>query len=152
MDLTVMDLDDLLRWLRRHPTCRAITDIKRNNISLLEDIRDAAGDDISRLIPQVYSYEEYDKAIDMGYKDVILTLYMTGADSKLADFARSKKPWAVTMPESLLSEELLSDLSSTGVRTFAHTINTLDVWEEWHEKGLYGIYTDYFMPDYWTVS
>lgn len=152
MDLTVMDLDDLLRWLRRHPTCKVITDIKRNNLSLLKDIRDAAGDDISRFIPQVYSYEEYDKAVALGYEDAILTLYKTGADSRLTEFARSKKPWAITLPESLLSEKLLSDLSSTGVRIFSHTINTLDTWEKWHEKGLYGIYTDYFMPAHWPAS
>lgn len=151
MNLTVMDLDDLLSWLKRHPDCRVITDIKRDNLGLLTDIRSAAGGNLPQFIPQVYSYEEYDKTIEIGYEDVILTLYQMGADSELSHFALSKKPWAITIPESLLSEELLSELSSTGVRLFSHTINTLDIWEKWHAEGLYGIYTDYFLPDYWFV-
>ena len=43
MDLTVMDLDDLLKWLDRHPDCFIITDIRPDNLSVLEEISESSG-------------------------------------------------------------------------------------------------------------
>lgn len=149
MDLTLMDLGDLNRWLGRHPDCRIITDIRADNLSVLREIRKTCKETAGRFIPQAYSYEEYYEISAEGYEDIILTLYSMTDDSGLLDFAAEERPWAITIPEEKLDEQTLRRLSDLNIRTFAHTINTLDVWEKWHEKGLSGIYTDYFMPAYW---
>lgn len=151
MDLTVMDLNDLLQWLRRHPDCFVITDIRPDNLSVLKEISESAGDQTSQFIPQAYSFEEYRSIENLGYEKIILTLYSMTDLSDVTGFAREEHPWAVTIPEEKLDENLVEELSGLGIRTFAHTVNTLDTWEYWHEFGLYGIYTDYFLPDHWSV-
>lgn len=151
MNLTVMDLDDLLHWLRGHPSCFIITDIRPDNLTVLKEIADSAGRRAGQFIPQAYTFEEYSQITEMGYEKVILTLYSMTDFSGLSDFVRRQHPWAVTIPEEKLSEELIKELSGLGVRTFAHTINALDTWEYWHRYGLSGIYTDYLMPDHWDV-
>ena len=151
MDLTVMDLDDLLKWLDRHPDCFIITDIRPDNLSVLEEISESSGGQEKQFIPQAYSFEEYRSIEELGYDKIILTLYSMTDLGGVTAFAREERPWAVTIPEEKLEEDLVEELSGLGIRTFAHTINTLDTWEYWHGFGLYGIYTDYFLPNHWSV-
>ncbi len=151
MDLTVMDLDDLLKWLDRHPDCFIITDIRPDNLSVLEEISESSGGQKKQFIPQAYSFEEYRSIEELGYDRIILTLYSMTDLGGVTAFAREERPWAVTIPEEKLEEDLVEELSGLGIRTFAHTINTLDTWEYWHGFGLYGIYTDYFLPNHWSV-
>lgn len=149
-DLTVLDLDMLLVWLEEHPDCTIITDVKNEDqLTVLNAIKDSAGD-LNRFIPQAYSFEEYDTVKALGFDRVILTLYrMTTDPETIAAFAREKEPWAITMPEASISEDLLSAISGSGTAVYAHTINTLDFFEQWTDCGLTGIYTDYFIPAKW---
>ncbi len=149
--LTLMDLEMLLEWLAEHEECRIVTDAKCGNDPFLADLFTAAGDLRERFIPQAYSYDDYAFAKDIGFDDVILTLYRMGEVSadELTSFAEENKPWAVTIPKANLTEEMLAGLKAIGIRTYAHTVNDLSFYEKWRECGLCGIYTDYFCPAGW---
>jgi glycerophosphoryl diester phosphodiesterase len=148
--LTLLDLDDLLEWLSVHEDCFIITDAKCGNEPFLSELYGIAEALSDRFIPQAYSYEEYRKAKEIGFKNVLLTLYqMNDTEEALVSFAESEKPWAVTIPETVLTRSLVSSLAKAGIYTYAHTVNDLSFYEEWQAFGLYGIYTDYFCPIKW---
>lgn len=154
MDFTLLDLDTLLGWLNKHTDCCIITDVKAaDNAEILEEIIADCDDDISlmqRFIPQAYSFEEYDEISALGFRNIILTLYRMDTDvGTLADFAQNSSPWAITIPEERVTEELITAISEKGTNVYSHTINSLDFFETWQPLGLTGIYTDYFQPNWW---
>ena len=147
-DLTLLDLDKLVLWLDDHPDCRIITDAKCENLPFLTHLSTLESKD--RFIPQAYSYEEYKAARELGFDDVILTLYaMNSPVREITSFICDQKPFAVTIPETVLSEELLTQVSDVGVVVYTHTVNDLSTFEKWRELGLHGIYTDHFIPNKW---
>ena len=147
-DLTLLDLDMLVAWLEQHPDCRIITDAKCENLPFLEYLSTIEARD--RFIPQTYSYEEYESAKELGFEDVILTLYaMNSPVGEIVSFIHEQKPFALTIPESVLNEELLTRVCEVGVVVYTHTVNDLSTFEKWREFGLHGIYTDYFIPNKW---
>ncbi len=149
-DLTLIDIDTLLEWLAQHRDCRIVTDAKCGNTPFLRELYDRAGDLAQNFVPQVYSFDEYDEAVGVGFSDVILTMYLMDADeSEVILFAAEKRPWAITIPEKYLTESLTEQISDAGVCCYTHTVNELSYFESWREHGLYGIYTDYFYPAKW---
>ena len=147
-NLTVLDLDMLLSWLKKHPDSRIITDVKADNLQVLEKLANAAGAQQKLFIPQIYGYEEYEKVRALGFEDVILTLYAMDTDeSTLSAFVASHSLWALTIPPAELNERLTERRSAQGVTIYTHGINDLSFYEQWHSHGLYGIYTDYFYPN-----
>lgn len=151
MNLTLMDLNMLLAWLDTHKDCYIITDAKCGNSPFLQDLFNRAGDLATQFIPQAYSYDEYILAKEIGFEAVILTLYRMPAPdhTELTEFARTQKPWAITVPSPYMDEALLSTLSQNGIYTYTHTVNDLSYFEQWRSCGLHGIYTDYFYPAKW---
>lgn len=149
--LTLMDLDGLLEWMRAHPDVIIITDTKdEQNYAFLELLYGRAGDLAYRFLPQAYNIEEYYKIRQLGYEDIILTLYKIPTDVEtLVPFAAQEKPWAVTIPLERFYDELLIPLAATGVPIYAHSVNSVDFVDAWSGKGLTGIYTDYFTPNRW---
>ena len=147
-DLTLLDLDMLIAWLENHSDCRIITDAKCENLSFLTHLSTLACKD--RFIPQTYSYEEYKSAKSLGFDDVILTLYaMNSPVYEVVHFIHEQKPYALTIPETVLNEELLTRVSDVGIAVYTHTVNDLSTFEKWREFGLHGIYTDHFIPSKW---
>ena len=151
LDLTLLSLEDLLVWLSEHPEVSVVTDVKsEDNMAVLEMIANAAGDQTDQFIPQIYEFDQYDRAKDLGYRRIILTLYRMNVDTAtLQDFVATHDLWAVTMDYTRVSEELLGAVTSTGTAVYAHTVNDLSFYETWKDLGLTGIYTDYFQPNHW---
>lgn len=151
-DLTLLDIDGLAAWLADHPDCSIVTDIKEEaNCEVLSAIRERVEPDIfGQFIPQVYTYEEYREVQELGFDRIILTLYRLDTDAdELSAFAEEFSPWAITVPEGRINEELLDAVTAHGVAVYAHTVNSLDFFETWTALGLTGIYTDYFVPCRW---
>ena len=149
--LTLMDLEDLLAWLEGHPGCSVITDVKpEDNGPVLAELREQAGDLADRFIPQAYSFEEAAALSDAGWTRVILTLYRMETDpGQVAAFLEKNPLWAVTVSEARLTEAVAEAVSGSGTALYCHTVNALDFFDEWKDKGLTGIYTDYFQPAHW---
>ncbi len=69
-------------WLQQHPDVRIITDIKTNdNVNILAEIANSYPEAIQQFIPQIYSFVEYEPILELGYQDVILTLYRLDSPS-----------------------------------------------------------------------
>ncbi len=148
--LTLLCLDELLNWLSDHGDCYIVTDGKCGNEPFLSELYEISGSLSERFIPQAYTYDEYKMAKNIGFERVILTLYgMNDNEEGLLSFAERERPWAMTIPKEVLTETLVSRLAELGIFTYAHTVNDLSFFEEWREYGLYGIYTDYFIPEKW---
>ncbi len=148
--LTLLDLDMLLDWLQTHEDCYIITDAKCGNALFLPYLYTHAGDLSTKFIPQTYSFEEYKEALALGFDKVILTLYKASySEDEILTFAANNRPYAITIPKESLTASLLTELTALGIRTYAHTVNELYLYEEWSACGLCGIYTDYFSPVKW---
>ena len=149
--LTLLDAEGLFRWMDGHPDCFIITDVKEaDDPAFLRELREKAGDAGTRFIPQAYSFEEAAALREDGWEKVILTLYriQTGPE-ELRSFLASCPLWAVTMPQERITEELAAAVTASGTALYCHTVNTLDFVDAWKDKGLTGIYTDYFQPAHW---
>ena len=80
-----------------------------------------------RIIPQVYSQDEYAYAKSLGYKNIIYTLYLTeDTKEQIIEFCKKEHPFAITMSTSWAYTDLPVILSRLGVYTYAHTINDVN--------------------------
>jgi glycerophosphoryl diester phosphodiesterase len=147
-NLTVLDLDRLKTWMDGHPDAYIITDVKEDNLTTLQEAREVLGEAADRLIPQVYSPEEYTALTQDGWERVIFTVYRTTLSlEEIEEAALTLRPWALTMPVEILDAEMLTRLNEAGICVYTHTVNDLSTFEQWQAVGLHGIYTDYFQPD-----
>ena len=148
-DLTLLDFDALVKWLKKHNDCYIITDAKCDNYPFMDKVA-SIGDLKNNFIIQAYSYEEYDYAKTKGFENVLLTLYRIELnEEEVIKFAKEKNPWAITLPQKYATETLLKALKENNTKTYMHTINDLHTYETYQKSGLCGIYTDYFIPNHW---
>ena len=147
--LQQMDLTAVLEWLSEHPDSRIVTDIKGNNLAGLALIREIAADKQDRFIPQIYGALQWNPALELGYTDIIFTLYRSDiSDSQLFEFVAKQIPFAITMPTSRARSSLPGELKERGVFSYAHTINSAAEYAELRERwGVDGVYTDEIAPD-----
>lgn len=143
-EMRTMDVLMLLEWLKENKNVRIITDIKDDNIKGLTYIARYAGDVQHRVIPQIFTFEEYEQVKDLGFEDVLLTLYKTpysvdevkqfiNEDHPLYGLVINKNKVLSFMPE-LINEDLF---------VYAHTVNDLTTVYQLKEQGVKGFYTDY---------
>lgn len=149
-NLTLMDLDDLVSWLEKRDDVYIITDAKKDNLKFLGLIEEKYKHIQHQIIPQIYSFGEYPSVGEMGYNNIILTLYgLQNNNDEIIDFIRNNPVFAVTMPIERGFTDLPARLKEIDTPTYVHTVNDLYIFEELSENGVFGIYTDYFQPDHW---
>lgn len=136
----------LVEWLKVNPNKKIVTDVKDDNIRALEYMAKKFTGYKNQIIPQIYNPEEYNVVKNLGYKDIILTLYKwNGDDEKVLETVKKNKYWAITMPTSRV-ESLAPKLKSIGVSSYVHTINSQEDFEKYKQMGISNIYTDW-LPD-----
>lgn len=150
MDLTLLEFSEIVDWLEDKGEVYIVTDTKADNKKLLEYIIENHKKIQNRIIPQVYSFEEYKLAKQLGFNNIILTLYRSNyTDEEIIEFAKKNKIFAITMPKDRGYSTLPAKLKEIGVFTYVHTINELYVFEELYKYGVQGIYTDFFHANRW---
>ncbi|MEZ5465003.1 MAG: hypothetical protein R3F22_07255 [Lysobacteraceae bacterium] len=145
--LKQLDLDALLDWLDHHPDAYIVTDAKTDNLRALTAI--ATGRHAGRFIPQAYSQEEFTQARDLGFRDVILTIYrLQTKPSVITDFVLEQRPWAIVVPLYQMERGDYARLLEGGqVPLYVHTVNEPERWQQLQALGVTGIYTDsLFLP------
>jgi glycerophosphoryl diester phosphodiesterase len=122
----VCTLDSLIQWLESNPDATIITDIKERNLFALEMISNSVPNYKKRIIPQIYSPENYDTVKEMGFEQIIWTLYRYLGNSQdvLNNVDKFEGDFAVTMPQKLAKTSLPNDLKKLGIPTYVHTINS----------------------------
>lgn len=149
-DLTLMDLEDLANYLEVKKDLYIVTDVKSRNLEFLETIAANYGGIKLQIIPQVYSFDEYEKAKELGFENIILTLYRsTYSNEEIIEFVKDNPLFAITMNLDKGYSELPLRLKELDVISYVHTVNDLYIFEELSENGVYGIYTDYFQANQW---
>lgn len=139
---------DLYGWLREHPDAWVVTDIKDRNLMGAATIARRFPDVLDRTILQIYSFEEYDEAWELGFRHIILTVYqMTGeerADTEaLVEFARTHPLEGLTFPVEMVQKEgYVESLLAGDTPLFVHTVNGREKQEQLFAQGISGIYTD----------
>lgn len=146
--LTHLVLDDLGAWLAEHPRILIVTDVKVRNIEALRRIADAFPEMLDRFVPQIYSPEELAPARDLGFTNIILTLYRSElTDDEVVAFTDEHDIYAVTMPPGRARTANLPDrLASAGEYVFVHTVNDYFSFDQLKTLGVYGVYTDWMSP------
>ncbi len=149
---TQMDLDDFFAWMDAHPEVYIITDVKADYVNAMRTIRDARPDFLPRYMPQIYTFEQYDPVRELGYGNVIITLYQMlylspSERAATLRFAARKNVFAVTMQGTFAANmSLAPKLLAAGERVFAHTVNDPNAARRLGRVGVTGFYTDHIVP------
>ncbi|MDO5724929.1 MAG: hypothetical protein Q4P29_01365 [Tissierellia bacterium] len=140
---TQMDLKILVSWFKEHSDAYLVTDIKNKNYEVLEMISKDSPEIIDRIWPQIYNRNQYEKIKNLGYKNIIYTLYMSpDTDEEILDFALNNDIKAITISHEKYESGLGKKLIEQGITTFVHTINHAQDAAKLIDEGVKGIYTD----------
>ena len=145
--LKQLDFESALEWASTKGDAYVVSDIKTANIVALTKINRDFRAFKKHLIPQVYSFEEFDAARLLGYHQIILTLYrMKTTPYDVALFAYERTPLAITMPWEVAQSGLALYLQKNKTIVYAHTVNEENLFSSLRKIGVYGVYTDYLSP------
>ena len=143
-------VDTLAMWMQQNPSAIIITDVKEeDNIKVLETIATKLPNFEDRVIPQIYYPEDYSKAKQLGYKQIIWTLYRyAGTNEDVLKWVdKFNGPFAITMPKERAKTDLPSKLAEKRIPSYVHTVNTKEEADNFLKKyKITDIYTD-FLPE-----
>lgn len=138
----------LAAWMKKNPSATIITDVKEDdNIKALETISTKLPDFEDRVIPQVYYPEDYAKAKQLGYKQIIWTLYRyAGTNEDVLRWVDAfEGPFAITMPKERAKTDLPGKLARKGIPSYVHTVNTKKETDNFLRRyKITDIYTDFY--------
>lgn len=138
-----LTLEGLDRWFEQHSDAYLVTDIKARNIEGLKKIKEEYPNLARNTIPQIYQLDEYKKAKDLGYDEIILTLYIIrSTEDEIVNFVEKNDLFGVTMPTSRARTNLLKRVRDKGAYVYTHTVNSLDLADELEGLGVSGFYSD----------
>lgn len=151
-ELEVLNFDKLASVLKKNPEIRIVSDTKGDNLALLRVIRDEYPDMVSRIIPQIYDYDQWSEAKELGYQDIILTLYAMGEQdpAKLISFVREHNIYAVTMPDYIAERGVCRQLSDTGIAVYVHPVSNYEDALRFMDQGACGVYSGSLLPEEFT--
>ena len=151
---TTMNVEMLAAFMREHPDLYIVTDFKYELPESCEYISQVYPDLRDRFIVQMYHYGQYESIRNLGFNNIILTLYLTADDErdigKLCEFVKKHDLVAITFWESYLDnaaewgqgEEFWSAVKSLEVPTCVHTVNDEEEIRYDFEQGVTAVYTD----------
>ena len=140
--------EKLSAWLEAHPGAMIVTDVKENNVAAMTWLAEHYPDLRSRLIVQIYDFDEYEPVEALGYPNIILTMYKISWQDyhdlkKLGEFIRTSSILAVTMAADDSVRDVFDYLTATGIPVYVHTLNNPKAQTLWMVAGAYGVYTNY---------
>lgn len=143
-----MTLDDVARFMKLHQDLYVITDIKDNNIAFCHILQRDYPELADRFIIQIYSESQYDLVKNMGFDNIIFTLYKLDWKTKtdadyFVKFAQDHILVGYTFPFELCEiDGFLDKMKMADVPLFVHTVNDQDMQEHYFDIGISGVYTD----------
>lgn len=149
-EFTPMWIEDIAQFARKHTDFYIVTDIKDENVRACKAIAKNYPDLLDRFIVQIYHTWEYDKIKNLGFNNMIFTLYRTSKIERFffspAQFAKTHELVGFTFWHYWTEEKIFSSLRKTGVPLYIHTVNDLTEMTRYYEMGISGIYTDLIDP------
>ena len=147
------DYSSLSKWLKKNPDKIIITDLKTNNLEGLKFIKNNFENFHKNFYPQIYEPKNYELVKNMGYENIIWTLYRYGVEDedfdKIINIVKNKKFFAITMPSNLAYNGLAKKIKEeTDTKVLVHTINfRREVAKLIFLYGVTDVYTDYVLND-----
>ena len=147
--LSQINLSVLNEWLKNHPDAYIVTDIRGNNVKALTQMIKVMETAPNQIIPQLYHPINYDEISQLGYNNIIFTLYATHLPTKnLIEFIKKTPLIAITInPAKLDFKEIVEALKNTDVFIYVHTFNTPQEVHYYLQQGIDGVYTDFLYLD-----
>lgn len=145
---TPCTLQTLAGWLAANPDVRVVLDLKSGAMEAYGRIAETHPDLRARLIPQFYQPQDYGRLRDMGYADVIWSLYQySGDDASVLQALRGMDLLGLAMPPERLAAGLARKArAATGVLSWVHTINTASDLDAALQAGAAEVFTDRLPP------
>jgi glycerophosphoryl diester phosphodiesterase len=145
--LKQVDGYELIKWMKKSPDAVIIADIKDDYLPSLQWLIKNYKDGRKNIIPQVFSFEQYEDVTNLGFKDVILSLYRSNyTDDEIVRFVKTHPFSAVCMPVERAQTLLPKKLKQLGVFVYAHTVNDPFLEARLKANGVDGVYTDMLGP------
>lgn len=129
--LTTMGMDQLVTFLRDHRDMYIVTDIKDENYKGCKFIADNYPDVMNQFIIQIYHMDEYDGIKELGFNNMIYTLYRTEAEERnkerLVSDIKSHDLVGVTFwYDWIETKDVYDNIKNIGIPIFVHTVNDKD--------------------------
>lgn len=137
-------LEDLLIWLSER-NVTVITDVKANNVKILNQIIQDYPTLESRIIPQVYTIQEIIHAKEMGYTNIIFTNYISVyPNCIIKELAEGNSLFGITVPydRNFKLFRFFENFHELPTPIFTHTLNDPEIVNELQQEGCKGVYTD----------
>lgn len=145
---TPMLLEDAAAFLLQYDDLYIVTDIKDDNLAGLAHIASRYPELRHRFIAQIYHEDEYDAVWEMGFENIIYTLYRLDWAGKtdtdhLRELAGEKLLFGYTFAADLCSlDGYVEEMLTCGVPLYIHTVNGDTEQDGYFAMGISGIYTD----------
>ncbi len=154
-DYTSLSFSDLLAFMQIHQDIYIITDTKylddavymKQFSKIDQEIRHKSVDP-AKIIPQVYSFEMYDRLTGLyDFEDYIFSLVKDNwSNQEILNRIKNINISAVALPHSRLDRELIDDLKNQDIGIYVYTVNLSSQAQELFDAGVTGIYTDTLLP------
>ena len=148
--LHILTLDILAEWMKRNPSAVIITDVKdEDNIKALTEISKKLPSFKSKVIPQIYSPEEFLPVKMMGFKQIIWTLYQyPGTNEDVLKWVDAfVPPFAVAVPKRRDMTQLPKSLRQKNIPTYVYVVNDEEEMNAYfNDHAVAEVYTDYLSP------
>lgn len=153
-EFTSLTLDHLATWLTKHKDVIIVTDIKERNAAGARLIAENYPELLDNFCFQIYDMRDYAEVHDLGFENIILTLYYMSWNEKMdtdaiVEFAKENKLAGITFDHTLADgvTEYVSKLLAADTPLFVHTVNDRNEQKRFFDMGISGVYTDYGMGD-----
>lgn len=144
-----INIETLAKWMIKNRSAKIVTDVKGDNIKALEIIFNTLPDAERRVIPQIYFPEEFEKVKNIGYRNVIWTLYRYRGDNEdvINWVTHFTPPFAITMTKRRAKSNLPLKLARKNIPTYVHTINLISEMSSYKNNNISEIYSDFIHPN-----
>ena len=123
-----MSVEMLAAFMCEHPDLVIITDAQGDNLKISQKLADSWPDLLDRFVIQIYHEREYDPIREMGFRNLIYTLYRADDEERnlweIAHFSETHELVGVTIQkEQFYSMKNRIAMAHCGVPFMFHTVN-----------------------------
>jgi len=137
------NLEGLSKWMKENKDAYIVTNSVKDNERLLKLISKKYTEIQERIIPQIYSIEEYNTVRYLGFTNIILnTTLNINSEEEIIYFAKNNNLLGITIPIEKTNSELSRKLNKLNIFTYTYKEDNLNT-EELESQGIDGFYTNY---------
>lgn len=151
---TPLTIEDIFNIMIKYPDIYIVTDTKETNENLIkkqfrvlvENANKIDSSVLDRVVPQIYNQEMLGYIEEIyNFKSIIYTLYQSpDTDDEVINFIKQHDNIdVITMPVRRSNEEFISKIYDSGIKTFVHTLNSVEKTESLMKLKVHGFYTDF---------